>query len=146
MKPQRPLLVIEDSDEDFETVLDAARGMGMANEFRRAINSDDGLQQLQACAAPGAQRPVLVLMDLNTPQGDGRDMLRQMRGDERLRALPLVVLSTSNNPRDVEFCYAHGANAFHVKPVQHAEHLAVLAHIFEYWLTRALLPEERKTS
>ena len=144
--PQRPVLVVEDSDEDFETVLDAARRAGMTCEIRRAINGDEGMQQLQACAAPGAQQPALVLMDLNTPQGDGRDMLQQMQGDSRLRTLPVVVLSTSNNPRDVEFCYAHGVNAFHVKPVQHAAHLAVLAHIFEYWLTQALLPEGRTPS
>jgi CheY-like chemotaxis protein len=146
MTPKRTVLVIEDSDEDFETVLDAARRIGMAGEVRRALNSDEGLEQLHACTAPGAQRHALVLMDLNTPQGDGRDMLRQMQVDSRLRALPVVVLSTSNNPRDVEFCYAHGANAFHVKPVQHAAHLAVVAHIFEYWLTRALLPEGRTRS
>lgn len=146
MTPQRTVLVVEDSEEDFETVLDAARRVGMTSGIRRALNGDDGLQQLQACTAPGAKQHALVLMDLNTPQGDGRDMLRQMQGVEQLRVLPVVVLSTSNNPRDVEFCYAHGVNAFHVKPVQHTAHLAVLVHIFEYWLTRALLPEGRTAS
>jgi len=146
MTPQRSVLVVEDSDEDFETVLDASRSVGLGGEIRRAVNGDDGLQQLQAGMASGAQRPALVLMDLNTPQGDGRDMLRQMQLDARLRGIPVVVLSTSNNPRDVEFCYAHGANAFHVKPVQHAAHLAVLVRIFEYWLSSAVLPEGRTTS
>ena len=143
MTPQHTVLVVEDSDEDFETVLDAARSMGMTSEFCRALNGDDGLQQLQARTAPGAQQHAWVLMDLNTPQSDGRDLLRQMQGDERLCAVPVVVLSTSNNPRDVAFCHACGANAFHVKPVQHGAHLAVLAHIFAYWLTRAVLTEKR---
>jgi two-component system, response regulator len=143
MTPKHTVLVVEDSDEDFETVLDAARSMGMTCEIRRALNGDEGLQHLQARTAPGAQQHALVLMDLNTPQSDGRDMLRQMQQDERLCAIPVVVLSTSNNPRDVAFCYASGANAFHVKPVQHVAHLAVLTHIFEYWLTRAVLPERR---
>lgn len=146
MTPQRCVLVVEDSDEDFETVLDATRSIGLGGEIRRAVNGDDGLQQLQAGNTSGAQRPALVLMDLNTPQGDGRDMLRQMQLDARLRGIPVVVLSTSNNPRDVEFCYAHGANAFHVKPVQHPAHLAVLVRIFEYWLSAAVLPEGRTSS
>lgn len=137
----RPILVVEDSDEDFATVLDAAHNAGVGNEIRRATSGDDALVQLLACKAQPTGLPALVLLDLNTPRGDGRDALRQMQLDDRLRAVPVVVLSTSHNPRDVGFCYAQGANAFHVKPVQHAAHLALLAHVFAYWLTLAMLPD-----
>jgi CheY-like chemotaxis protein len=85
--------------------------------------------------------PSLILLDLNTPQGDGRDALRAIRQNERLRALPLVVLSTSSNPRDVEYCYAAGANAYHTKPVSYPEHLRTLRSIFDYWLTGVVLPD-----
>jgi CheY-like chemotaxis protein len=91
---------------------------------------------------PRAQA-ALVLLDLNTPQGDGRDALAQLYADAQLSAIPLVVLSTSANPRDVDFCYAHGANAYHVKPVNHGEHLLVLQSLFTYWLRTAVLPTER---
>ena len=137
----RPILVVEDSDEDFATVLEALNRAGVGNEVHRAESGDDAMDQLLACAAKPASLPALVLMDLSTPRGDGRDALRQMQLNDQLRAVPVVVLSTSHNPRDVGFCYAQGANAFHVKPVQHPAHLALLAHIFEYWLTLAMLPD-----
>lgn len=137
----RPLLVVEDSDDDFETVRDAARRTGVLHELHRAVTGDAGLAQLLAWLAAGQRMPTLVLLDLNTPQGDGRDALREMQRHPLLRALPVVVLSTSHNPRDVDFCFAHGANAFHVKPVEHPAHLALLEQIFVYWLTRTLLPE-----
>ena len=63
-----------------------------------------------------------------------------MRGDEGLRTLPIVVLSGSANPRDVSFCYANGANAYHVKRVDHGLHRQMLEQVFAYWLGSAVLP------
>ena len=143
MTSLRHVLVVEDSDDDFETVQDAARRAGLAHPLRRALTGDDCLLQLRAGGPRPGALPALVLMDLNTPCGDGRDALLRMRQDAALRAVPVVVLSTSGNPRDVACCYETGANAFHVKPVQHAEHLRVLADIFAYWLGRAVLPSAK---
>ena len=136
----RPILVVEDSDEDFATVLDAAKRRGVPNEILRAASGDECLQLLRAPARTQNEVPALILLDLNTPRDDGRDALREIKQDERLRALPLVVLSTSANPRDLAFCYASGANAYHVKPVNHLLHLQVLEQIFGYWLTSVVLP------
>lgn len=134
------ILVVEDSDEDFATVLDAARRVGMTNEIRRATSGDECLRLLHESAPSHDALPGLVLLDLNTPRGDGRDALREIKQDDRLRAVPLVVLTTSANPRDLHFCYASGANAYHVKPVQYREHLKILEHVFTYWLKSAVLP------
>jgi CheY-like chemotaxis protein len=135
-----PILVVEDSDEDFATVLDAAKRAGVTNEIRRAASGEECLQVLRASTDNKNTVPALILLDLNTPRDDGRDALREIKQDERLRALPLVVLSTSANPRDLAFCYASGANAYHVKPVNHLLHLQVLEQIFGYWLTSVVLP------
>ena len=140
MNRLRPILVVEDSDEDFETVLDAAKRAGVTNEICRAASGEACLQLLRASAYTQNAAPVLILLDLNTPRDDGRDALREIKQDERLRALPLVVLSTSANPRDLAFCYASGANAYHVKPVNHLLHLQVLEQIFGYWLTSVVFP------
>ena len=85
--------------------------------------------------------PLLVLLDLNTHNDDGREVLREIRSDAKLKTLPLVVLSGSSNPRDLQFSYDCGANAYHVKPVNHALHLQVLQEIFHYWLGSVKLPE-----
>lgn len=135
------ILVVEDSDEDFETVLDAAQRAGVTHQIRRATTGDEGLRLLHESAQNHNARPILVLMDLNTPKDDGRHALREIKQDGLLRAIPLIVLSTSANPRDLAFCYASGANAYHVKPVDHAVHLKVLQQVFSYWLTSVVLPK-----
>jgi CheY-like chemotaxis protein len=137
-----PVVVVEDSDEDFETVLTAARMAGVQHDIRRALTGDECLLLLRQLAVDPRAQAALVLLDLNTPQGDGREALAQLYADARLSAIPLVVLSTSANPRDVDFCYGNGANAYHVKPVNHGEHLLVLKTIFAYWLCTAVLPTE----
>jgi len=134
------LLVVEDSDEDFDTVLDAARRIGLKHEIRRAATADDCLRLLGEWERERLPDPALVLLDLNTPGTDGREALRIIRQNDRLRTLPLVILSTSANPRDVEFCYAEGANAYHTKPVDHPAHLQVLGEILDYWIHHVTLP------
>jgi two-component system, response regulator len=139
MNRMHHILVVEDSDEDFETVLDAAKRAAVTHEIHRATTGGDGLRQLRKSAQNQNTIPALVLLDLNTPNDDGRHALREIKQDDLLRAIPLVVLSTSANPRDLTFCYASGANAYHVKPVDHAVHLQVLEQIFSYWLTSVVL-------
>jgi CheY-like chemotaxis protein len=139
----RHLLVVEDSDEDFATVQDAARRSGRLHPIVRAASGGDCMRQLRLCQEGPRSRdtlPLLLLLDLNLPGDDGRDVLRQVRGDGGFGTLPVVVLSASANPRDLQFCYANGANAYHVKPVVHALHLKVLQEIFDYWLGSAVLP------
>lgn len=137
MMPARPVLVVEDSEEDFQTVLDAATLAGLTHPIVRASSGGECLRLLRG--APRG-RALLVLLDLNTHGDDGRDALREIRADDSLKAMPLVVLSASANPRDLQFCYAQGANAYHVKPVDHALHLQVLRSIFDYWLGSVVLP------
>lgn len=134
------VLVVEDSDEDFDTVRDAARRAALPHEIRRAATGDAALGLLGGWERENHALPALVLLDLNTPRGDGREVLRAIRENPRLRALPLVVLSTSDNPRDLDFCYTSGANAYHTKPLDYPAHLAVLQQIFHYWLTAVALP------
>ena len=138
--PPGYVLVVENSDEDFATVLEAARAAGLPHEIRRAASGDECLRLLGDNERARRANPRLVLLDLNAPQGDGRETLRSIRQNQRLRTLPLVVLSTSSNPRDVEYCYAAGANAYHTKPVDYPAHLKTLRDIFDYWLNRVALP------
>ncbi len=99
----------------------------------------------EALHGPGGV-PALLMLDLNTHGSDGRDVLHAIRPNEALRALPIVVLSTSSNPRDVDFCYVCGANAYHVKPVQYGEYRQLLEQILGYWLSRVILHVERSAA
>jgi len=134
------VLVVEDCDEDYDTVVEAAQRTGAPILLQRVYNGDDCLDRLQGRQGAALQ-PAFVLLDLSTPGLDGRDALRAMRADDRLRSLPVVVLSASANSRDVEACYALGLNAYHVKSVRYDQHLQRVVSILQYWTQAVVLPD-----
>lgn len=134
------LVVIEDSDEDFDTVVQAVALSEVAVEVRRATTGEAGLTLLRELAP---DRPAIVLMDLNTAGTDGRTALAAVKSDLALKEIPVVVLSTSANPKDMGFCYAVGANAYHVKPVRYPDHRQLVIEIVRYWIGQVALPQGR---
>jgi CheY-like chemotaxis protein len=148
MIPARPIgcrvVVVEDSDEDFDSVREAAQRLGLTtDELFRATTGEECMKLLRGHGAAPI-RPAFVLLDLNTPGLDGRDALHAIRGDASLSAIPVVVLTTSSSPGDINACYERGANACHVKRVRYEEHLEVLVELLTYWLHRVTLPEAPK--
>jgi two-component system, response regulator len=135
-----PLVVVEDSDEDFDTLLEAARQAGVTRAIHRAASGGDCLAMLRG---DGDVRlpllPALILMDLNSHGVDGREALVALKADDGFKEIPLVVLTTSANPKDVAFCYQAGANAYHVKPVRHDQYLLLLGSLLHYWLESVTL-------
>jgi len=130
-------VVIEDSDEDFETVMEAVKLAEVKAEVRRAVTGEGGLSLLRKLTQ---QHPIIVLMDLNTPGTDGREALVLLKSDPALKSIPVVVFSTSANPKDVGFCYAAGANAYHVKPVRYPDHRQLVIDLVRYWVDRVAIP------
>ncbi len=132
------ILVVEDSDEDFDTLRDAARGAGLEHAIFRAASGGECLALLQGAAEPPLQ-PALILMDLNSHGVDGREALERIKNSPGLKELPVVILTTSANPTDLAFCYQAGANAYHVKPVRHDHYLLLLRAVLTYWLQTVTL-------
>ena len=135
MMPLPEIILVEDSDEDADTVQQAVLRCSTPVRLCRVQSGDACLVLLQQ-----AQRelPALVLMDLNTHGMDGRETLRLIKSDPRLATVPVVVISTSANPRDLEHCYRAGANAYHLKPVRYTEHLEAMVAVLGYWLDRVV--------
>ena len=133
------VLVVEDSDEDFDTVQMALKASGLRCAIRRAVNGNGclALSRGRGRMLPG---PVVVVLDLTPPGMDGRDALGLIKGDPDLRDLPVVVLTTSSLPRDQGFCCHAGVNVFHGKLLCHDEHLDLLRRVLAYWLGFAVLP------
>ncbi|MBC7703680.1 MAG: response regulator [Rhodoferax sp.] len=137
---EQHILVVEDFDEDFDTVKDAARRASMRHPIVRATSGGEALRMLRSAAGDNCALPLLLLLDLNTPGEDGREVLREIRSSPDLSTLPVIVLSGSANPHDLNFCYANGANAYHVKPMNYAKHLQTVQQVFAYWLAGVQLP------
>ena len=137
------LVVVEDSDEDFDTLVEAAREAGITQTIHRVDTGGDCLallrgQRINALASWYAL-PALILMDLNSHGIDGREALVTIKSEPRLKDIPVVVLTTSANPKDVAFCYRAGANAYHVKPVRYDQYRLLLSGLLQYWLN-AVVP------
>ena len=139
-RPARVLLV-EDNEADVRLTREALREAGENVRLSAVADGDLALAYLRreggyADVAP----PDLVLLDLNLPRKNGLEVLEEMRADERLACVPVIVLTSSAARQDVEACYARGANAFVVKPLELDEFMDLIAAIRKFWLEVAQLP------
>ncbi|RZL14968.1 MAG: response regulator [Hymenobacter sp.] len=138
-----PILVVEDNAEDFLALSRALRKHAVPNPVVHCHNGQQALDYLQGHGRHPAwptALPVLVLLDLNMPGLDGRDVLRALQLDAALHVIPVVVFTSSSNAHDVDDCYRLGANSFLTKPLSYTaleEKVGLLAH---YWLHASELP------
>lgn len=128
----RPVLVVEDSDDDFDTVLVAAARCKVVNHLVRALDAEAAWHLLSVDPVDSF---AFVLLDYNLSGFDGLALLNRMRSGGLLAHLPVVVFTTSVNPRDREILCQAGASAFYLKRVQHTECLRSLESIFDRWLS-----------
>ena len=134
MSREPVLLVVEDSDEDFDSLRWAFRKLEIDRHMVRARDADEALAYLRG----GEPRPFLVLLDLNLTVADGRDVLNSVKNDAELRAIPVVVWTTSSNVDDVRSCYRDGANTYIRKPFDVDELLDTIRTLEHYWSDLAL--------
>lgn len=132
------ILLVEDQDDDVELTLRAFSRSNIANEIVVVRDGEEALDYLFT-SGPYADRdpsltPSVVLLDLKLPKVSGLDVLRRMRADTRTRRLPVVVLTSSNEERDVIASYDLGANSFVRKPVDFAQFIEAAHHLGLYWL------------
>jgi CheY-like chemotaxis protein len=141
---EHPILLVEDSPEDYQATVRAFTKAGLVNPIFRCADGDDALDFLRRrgrYAEPGrAPRPGVILLDLNLPGTDGREVLLEVKGDEALRTIPVIVLTTSGDERDVQGCYRAGANSYVQKPVSLDRFQQAVQRLKEYWFEIAILP------
>jgi CheY-like chemotaxis protein len=146
MMTDHPILLVEDSPEDYETTVRGLRKAGFTNQVYRCEDGEDALDflyQRGAYAAPGrAKRPGVILLDLNLPGTDGRDVLAEIKRDPKLRTIPVVVLTTSRHERDIQTCYDAGANSYIQKPVRLEEFMRAIESLKAYWFEVVILPND----
>ncbi|RYU58368.1 response regulator [Methylolobus aquaticus] len=144
MRRNVPLLIVEDSDEDFEVTCWALRKVGVERPIIRCTSTEGALGYLlppEKSPDPAPPLPCLVLLDLNLPTGDGRQLLEDLNRLPRRPPVPLVILSTSSNPRDVVACYRLGASGYLSKPLDLDDFVEKLRVFAAYWFMAVTLPE-----
>jgi CheY-like chemotaxis protein len=138
------LLVIEDSNEDFEAFQRFLRQSPLAIPVYRCLNGDQALAFLyhtdRYTDPESAPRPGLILLDLNLPGTDGREVLRQIKQDDALKSVPVVIFTTSNNPKDIEACYRQGVNGYMIKPMDFKLLKRSIQTLLDFWFDVAILP------
>ena len=150
MSNERPdstrILLVEDSDEDYEATVRAFRKAGIANSIHRCTNGDDALNYLYRREPYTDEKvapwPTVILLDLNMPGTDGRDVLATIKADPDLRNIPVIVLTTSCDERDIQSCYNDGANSYIQKPVDLPGFMEAIQRLKEYWFEIVILPPE----
>ena len=135
------ILLVEDSPSDAELTIEALREGKMRNRLSLV---EDGVQAMAFLRRQGqyadAPRPDLILLDLNLPRKDGREVLEELKADENLKLIPVVVLTTSRAEQDVLRAYRSHANCYITKPVDFKQFLEVVRSIESFWLFIVTLP------
>ena len=134
----KEILLVEDNPDDVELTRIAFREAKVANNL---VVVSDGAEALDYLFARGAYAernpddlPSIVLLDLNLPKVDGREVLQAIRANEKTRSIPVVVLTTSTEPFDVEASYALGVNSYIQKPVDFERFVWAVQQVGLYWL------------
>lgn len=130
--PYRPILLVEDNPMDIDLTQRAFSRRKVVNPFEVARDGEEALDWMRRWDE-GAPIPVLILLDLKLPRVDGLDVLRRYKEHPLYRSIPVVVLTTSDEDRDIETAYQLGANSYIVKPVEFEKFVEVAAQIEVYW-------------
>lgn len=145
--PDSIILLVEDNPDDEALTLRALKKNNIANEV---VVARDGAEALDYLFAKGAFRtrdesilPAFVLLDLKLPKIDGLDVLKGLRAEQRTRFLPVVVLTSSNEERDLLNSYSYGCNSYIRKPVDFDKFVEAIAQLGLYWLVLNQAPPMR---
>jgi CheY-like chemotaxis protein len=130
MLKSRPLLLVEDDQVDARTV---KRALGELNIQDAVVHMPNGEEALAYLRSGVNEQPCLILLDLNMPKMNGIEFLREVKKDPSLRRIPIVILTTSNEDRDVLGTFEHSVAGYMVKPIDYQKFVQTIHTITDYW-------------
>lgn len=139
---QIQILLIEDNLGDVRLTQEAFKEADVPNQLTVARDGIQALEMLKSDSGGTTTPPDIILLDLNLPRLDGRELLAKIKADPELRHIPVVVLTTSNAPADIRRAYDLNANCFVTKPVDLDDFMHVVRAIEAFWLTVVTLPSQ----
>lgn len=136
------ILLVEDNPGDVRLTIEVLKDAKLCNNIHVVGDGEEALLFLRRQGKyENAARPDLILLDLNLPRKDGREVLKDIKADESLKNIPVVVLTTSNAEQDILRSYALHANCYITKPVDLDQFAKVVSAIEDFWFSIVKLPE-----
>jgi CheY-like chemotaxis protein len=138
------ILMADDDEDDRDLARDALEGTGLGERMEFVADGQDLIDYLRhdgPYADERTPRPSIILLDLNMPRKDGREALAELKADESLRQIPVVILTTSHDEVDVQNAYDLGASSYITKPVTHTQLVEVMRLVARYWSETVQLPD-----
>lgn len=139
MRSSKPILLAEDDDVDTMTVKRALKEIEVTNKLVHVTNGEEAVEYLRG---DGDEKPCIILLDLNMPKMNGIEFLKLVKADDLLKRIPVVVLTTSREERDIVDSYALSVAGYIVKPVDYWKFVEAIKTIRLYW-TLSELPNEK---
>lgn len=137
MRTTKPVLIVEDDDIHAATVKRALKELNVTNEIVRMANGDEALKYLEN---QGSKMPCVILLDLNMPKMSGIEFLKIMKSGDRLRQIPVIVMTTSDEKHDIVESFKLGVAGYVVKPFSYKDFVEQIRIVNLYW-TLSELPE-----
>lgn len=133
----KTILLVEDSDEDYDVFKWILEELNLQLNVQRCIDADQAIEYLQGVV----KHPSFILLDLNLPGTSGRELLVWLKQTPQLKAIPVIVFTTSDQARDIEFCYENGANSYLFKQVDLDGFIGQVDLLMRYWFEMVQLPK-----
>lgn len=138
------ILVVEDNPDHIEMIRMALSGEGMFNNVYSVTNGEDAIDYLFRRGAyadkAASPRPSIILLDIKLPRMDGFEVLQQVKGNNELKPIPVILLTTSTENKEVIRGYAYGANSYVTKPLRFDEFMDRIKSVYIYWVFSNMLP------
>jgi len=139
MKRQEVTILMADDDpDDYHLFKEVMEETGLKGHVHLVTNGEELMDYLHKRGIYGngkaAQRPAIIILDLNMPKKDGRHVIPELKLDPVLRTIPIIVFTTSSSPEDIQYCYENGASSFIIKPGDFQSLTRLIQSIWDYWL------------
>ncbi len=135
------ILLIDDNDGDIILTKEALKEARIRNRISVAMDGQEALELLMNCQV--ADLPDMILLDINLPKVDGLEVLSTIKQNERLKVIPVIMLTTSSAPKDILTSYTNYANCFITKPVDLNRFMEVIRTIEDFWISIVKLPQQQ---
>ena len=138
----QPILLVEDNPLDIDLTLRAFKKQKLTNPVKIARDGEEAISWITSWEA-GETLPLLILLDLKLPKIGGLEVLRQFKNHPEIKLIPVIILTSSSQDKDITTAYEYGANSYIVKPVDFDKFVKVATEIEMYWLGTTLLPRKQ---